>query len=199
MDTNKVDGIVLAAGLSTRAGAYKLVLKIQGKTIIERCVESIYDTCSQIIVVGGYKVELISEILKQYSKVKIVLNENYMRGMYTSVKEGLKHVREERFFLMPGDYPLVLNDIYKELLTINNDIVIPIYNGKKGHPVLIKSYLINEILTNNEYTNLREFIRSHGFSTMNTRDSGILIGVDTMEDYTNVIQEYKPRCEFTLA
>lgn len=199
MKATKVEGIILAAGLSTRTGAYKLALEIQGKAIIERCIESMYDTCSQITVVGGYRIDIISEILRKYSKVKLVFNASYKDGMYSSVKEGLRHIKEERFFLIPGDYPLVLNETYEEMLTIDRDIVIPTYNGRKGHPILIKSYLINEILIDNRYTNLREFTKAHEFSTMSTRDPGILIDVDTMEDYSNIIKGYIPQCDLTLA
>lgn len=48
----KVDGLILAAGLSTRAKAFKLGLRVEGKTIIERSVEGMYDICSKVIVVG---------------------------------------------------------------------------------------------------------------------------------------------------
>jgi len=49
-----IDGIVLAAGLSSRMGKYKMSLKMGNKTVIESCIESMYDLCSTIIVVGGY-------------------------------------------------------------------------------------------------------------------------------------------------
>ncbi|MBY6825582.1 nucleotidyltransferase family protein, partial [Clostridium botulinum] len=102
-----VDGIVLAAGLSSRVGRYKLALDIQGKTVIERCIESMYDICSNVIVVGGHNYNLLQDILKPYAKVKMILNENYIEGMFTSVKKGLYQVEEDKFFLIPADYPLI--------------------------------------------------------------------------------------------
>lgn len=102
-----VDGIVLAAGLSSRVGRYKLALDIQGKTVIERCIESMYDICSNVIVVGGHNYNLLQDILKPYAKVKMILNENYIEGMFTSVKKGLYQVEGDKFFLIPADYPLI--------------------------------------------------------------------------------------------
>ncbi len=93
-----IDGIVLAAGLSSRVGRYKLTLDMQGKTVIERCIESMYDICSNVIVVGGYNYNLLQDILKPYSKVNMILNENYLEGMFSSVKKGLYEVKGDKFF-----------------------------------------------------------------------------------------------------
>lgn len=187
----KVDGIVLAAGLSSRCEKYKLALGIEGKTVIEKCIEPMYDICSSIIVVGGYNYNIISRILEPYNKVKIVLNKNYTEGMFSSVKEGLKYLNEERFFLIPGDYPLIKKDTYIKMLSINKDIVVPVYKNIKGHPVLIKSCFINCILSGH-YASLREVILEHGFSHLSVDDEGILLDIDTEEDYINIINKISP-------
>ena len=66
----KIDGIILAAGLSRRAGTYKMTLRINGKPLLERCIENMYDICSKIIVVGGYKIEDIRSIVDKYEIFK---------------------------------------------------------------------------------------------------------------------------------
>ena len=181
-----IDGIVLAAGLSSRAGVYKLTLDVCGKMVIERCIESMYDICSNIIVVGGHNYDLIADILKPYCKVKMVLNENYIEGMFSSVKKGLLQVQGEKFFLTPADYPLIKKETYMEMLSTNKDIIVPIYKDEKGHPVLIKSHLVSDILFGG-YGSLREFIYEHGFSTICTEDQGILMDIDTKEDYIELV------------
>lgn len=181
-----IDGVVLAAGLSSRMGKYKMTLKLRQKTIIESCIEAMYDCCSNIIVVGGYNYNIINELLKPYRKVSTVLNENYMDGMFSSVKTGLKEVKGNRFFLTPGDYPLIRKDTYEKMLKCKEDIVIPVYEGKKGHPVLINSNLINDILENDGYKSMRDFINSHNFTTVLVKDEGILMDADTPEDYNKI-------------
>lgn len=59
----------MAAGLSSRMGKNKLIMNIEGKTIIERCILGMYEVCERIIVVGGYKIEDIRPILTPYKKV----------------------------------------------------------------------------------------------------------------------------------
>ena len=166
-----IDGIVLAAGLSSRVGRYKLTLDMQGKTVIERCIESMYDICSNVIVVVGY-------------------NYNLLEGMFSSVKKGLYEVKGDKFFLTPADYPLIKKDTYIRMLSTNSDIVIPTYKNIKGHPVLIKRRIINNILSE-EYVSLREFINNHGFSTLCIEDQGILLDIDTNEDYIDILNRAK--------
>ncbi len=185
-----VEGIILAAGLSKRAQTYKMTLKVGEKTILGSCIEKMGSVCSRIIVVGGYKFEYILPIIKMYPKAELIFNNNYEHGMYSSIKKGLEHIKSDRFFLTPGDYPLISSDVYKIMLDTCGDIIIPTYKGQKGHPVLMKSYLIKEILQNTKCSNLREFINSKKPIKIEVPYKGILMDVDTMEDYIKVCKYY---------
>jgi len=178
-----IEGIVLAAGFSKRAGVFKMELMIDNKTMIEQSIQGMYDICSRIIVVGGYKIEIIKEILKKYPKVDIIFNKNYKKGMFSSVKAGIQHTKSDKFFLLPGDVPFVKKGVYKKMLSIQGDIVIPSYKGRKGHPVLIKSTLKDEILAEPENSNLKIFINKKGYTLAEVEDKAILLDIDTLEDY----------------
>lgn len=184
----KIEGIVLAGGLSSRAGTNKLLLDINGKTVIEKSILGMYDICSRIIVVGGHRIDEIKDILYKYPKVELIYNSDYLNGMFSSVKKGLINIKEERFFLIPGDYPLVDKRTYKDMLSIDKDIVIPVYNKKRGHPLLMKSYLINEIISNNVFKTLRDFLSIKEITFIGVDDFGILLDIDTMEDYNSISQ-----------
>lgn len=184
----KIEGIVLAGGLSSRAGTNKLLLDINGKTVIEKSILGMYDICSRIIVVGGYRIDEIKDILYKYPKVELIYNPDYLNGMFSSVKKGLINVKEKRFFLIPGDYPLVDKRTYKYMLNIDKDIVIPVYNKKRGHPLLMKSYLINEIISNNTFKTLRDFLSIKEITFIDVDDFGILMDIDTMDDYNSISQ-----------
>lgn len=186
-----VDGIILAAGLSSRMGKCKMLLEVGGKTIIESCVNSMYDYCSHIIVVSGYNHTIIKELLKPYKKVTVVFNKNYLEGMFSSVKIGIKKIRGDRFFLIPGDYPLIRKDTYKELIRCKAGIVIATYNGKQGHPILVDSRLIYDVLENTSYESMRDFIKMHDSTCIEVMDEGILMDVDTPYDYEKVMSVYK--------
>lgn len=183
----KTEGIILAAGQSSRAATNKLILEIENITIIERCILSMYDYCSRIIVVGGHKIDDIYQFTKEYPKVDLVYNKDHLSGMFSSIKTGLEFLDGDRFFLTPGDYPLINKSTYEAMLKVNEDIVVPIYNTKKGHPVLMKSYLAREILDDIDTNSLRDFIEKKGPTTLEVENPGILFDIDTIEDYERAI------------
>lgn len=181
-----VDGVILAAGYSSRANAFKMELKIDEKAILQRCIESLYDECNKIIVVSGYKHEKIKKLVKNYFNVEVVYNEDFHKGMFSSVKKGIKNVTAERFLITPGDYPLISKEVVKKILKEKNEIVIPSFNKKGGHPLLLKSNLIREILIEPEDSNLKIYLSKKQCSYLNIDDEGIVLDVDTMEDYNYV-------------
>lgn len=189
----KVEGIVLAAGLSTRVGTNKLILDIGGKTVIERCIYGMHDICSKIIVVGGNRIEEIENILNKYPKVELIYNSDYLDGMFSSVKKGLMNIKEEKFFLIPGDYPVINKETYKQMLKLDEDIVIPMHKGKKGHPLLMKSHLIEELIKSKQCNTLRDFVNIKGFKSINIEEPGVLMDIDTMEDYQKILLYFQTK------
>ena len=189
--SQQVEGVVLAAGLSSRSGLYKMALPLGDKTLIEHAVSSMYGVVDRVIVVGGHNVERIREILLSYSKVRVVTNEHFRSGMFSSVKEGLRHVRGSSFFLLPGDYPLVREGTYRRLMNASGDVIVPTYKGRKGHPVLIASHLIPRILQTPDTSTLRDFISAVGYVAMAVDDEGIRLDVDTLEDYERMRRDYE--------
>lgn len=184
-----IEGITLAAGFSSRMGKFKMEMLLEGKTLIERSVESLDKVCSKIIVVAGYKIERIKKILKSYEKVEVILNKEFEKGMFSSVKIGISQIKTKKFFLLPGDIPFVKEKVFRKLLSKKGDIIIPVFQGRKGHPVLINSSLIIEILDEPEDSNLKIFIDKKGFTTVEVQDESILFDIDTEEDYLNYMEK----------
>lgn len=187
-----VDAVILAAGYSSRVDDFKPAMDLFGKSILQRCIESMSDYCDSIIVVGGHQYETICDLVKDIPKVKAVQNEHFELGMFSSVRRGIKDVRSGRFFIIPGDQPVVRTDTFKLLLESNGDIVIPRYKGKKGHPALFDSKLIEEILSWADTEILRNYI--HGKEQViivDVDDPGIGMDVDTAEDYEMIKCYYK--------
>ncbi len=181
-----VEGIILAAGFSRRAGVWKMALPIKGRTVIERAIMGMYPVVERIIVVGGYNFKNLLKIIEKYEKVFPVYNENFPLGMFTSVQKGVEKVSGDRFFILPGDIPLVKPSTYKYMLEQEGDIIVPVYEGRKGHPVLL-SYAMKELLLDEERgSNLKAFINRMGFKKVIVDDPFIRMDIDTLEDYWNL-------------
>ncbi|HBE80641.1 MAG TPA: molybdopterin-guanine dinucleotide biosynthesis protein A [Firmicutes bacterium] len=186
-----IEAVVLAAGYSSRAGAFKPGLDLGGKTVIERCLEGMLPLCDRVIVVGGYQIERLYQILAQYPSVEIVLNRRYVEGMFSSVKVGMSQAKAERILFTPGDHPLISQEVCRSLLRVDGDIVIPTFNGRKGHPVLLTRQIAQEILLENDDSNLRDYIQKKGYQTLAVTDEGILIDLDTKEDYQRIVERVR--------
>ena len=181
-----VEGIILAAGFSRRAGVWKMALPIKGRTVIEMAIMGMYPVVERIIVVGGYNFKNLLKIIEKYEKVFPVYNENFPLGMFTSVQKGVEKVSGDRFFILPGDIPLVKPSTYKYMLEQEGDIIVPVYEGRKGHPVLL-SYAMKELLLDEERgSNLKAFINRMGFKKVIVDDPFIRMDIDTLEDYWNL-------------
>jgi len=187
-----VEGVILAAGKSSRTvNVHKMELTLGTRTIIQKSVESMDEVCRRIVVVGGSQIHRIQELLKDYPKVEIVFNEQFKKGMFSSIKTGISRVRASSFFILPGDMPLIGKNIYRAMLDSLGDIVIPTYHGKKGHPVLFRRHHIREILDTPDDATLRDYIKQTGFSTVELGDKAILLDVDNMEDYAQAKEVYE--------
>jgi hypothetical protein len=62
-------GVVLAAGLSTRAGRFKMELPLGDRTLIEHTVLGMREVVRRVVVVGGHRIERLREILRGYDRV----------------------------------------------------------------------------------------------------------------------------------
>lgn len=137
--------IILAAGASTRMKQQKLLLPFNGKTIIETVVENVArSVSSNILVVLGSHREQIQEQLVN-SAVKIGVNENYMDGMLSSAICGFRALPGEAkaaliFLADQPQIPAQVTDlVIKAWIESGKGIVIPTFNGRRGHPVLIET------------------------------------------------------------
>lgn len=195
-----VDAVILAGGYSTRAHGFKMEFDIEGKTILQRCIEGFYDSCRKIIVVTGFKYEKIEKLVKDYEKVVTVYNDNYPKGMFTSIKKGISQVEIEKFFLTPGDYPLINKKVIEEILTKsikeenkNKEVIIPSFYGKGGHPILADSSIVQDILVKSDDYNLREFLKNRKVAYEIIEDKSIILDVDTAQDYNEALSEFNKK------
>ncbi len=190
---SKVDAVILAAGYSSRMGAFKPALDLAGKSLLARCVETFLDLCGSVIAVAGHEADRVAALVAAYPAVKVVRNPDYDAGMFTSVRAGVAAVEAARFFLTPGDHPLVSPRTCARLLESEGAVVVPSYDGKAGHPVLLDASLIPEILAEPAGSNLRAVLSRHPRAFVTLDDPGVLFDVDTPDDYQKAFAAFTER------
>lgn len=188
-------GIILSAGLSERMGKFKPLLSYKGKSFIQNIVFKLNSVCDKIIIVTGYRANEVEENVNQlniHSKIEYVRNENFEKGMFTSLQAGLTKAFESDWIIYHFiDQPGLPEEFYKEFVKQIDDKhnwIQPIINEQKGHPVLIHTSLFEQILSSSSNSNLRDI--SH--STMVKKKfwecdyAEIFQDVDTEEDYSKL-------------
>jgi molybdenum cofactor cytidylyltransferase len=176
----------LAAGLARRAGWRKMELPFGEQPLLLCAVASMAEVVSRVIVVVGHEGERLAALLAGHSGVVVVHNPRYEEGMFSSIQVGIAEVRAARFFLLPGDHPLISAAVYRQMLAAPGEIIIPTYQGHKGHPVLLASALIPALLALPALANLRDFIAARGFVPLPVAEEGVTLDVDTLDDYNRL-------------
>jgi molybdenum cofactor cytidylyltransferase len=79
----------------------------------------------------------------------------------------------------------VVNKIISTFKETNSPIIVPVFNKKRGHPTLFSKSLFDELLDAPEAQGARYVLYSNEKRVLEleTSESGILIGIDTPEDY----------------
>ena len=189
-----ISAIVLAAGKSERMGRPKALLPLRGKTFLENILEAISHTSIEdtIVVVGHHR----EEIEKSVALPSVVFNPDYEQGMITSFQTGIRKLSWDTsgavLFLV--DHPLV------EIATIEamimnlapNRIVLPTFEGRRGHPVLFASEVVEEILALPSSQGADIVVRKDPARIFEVpvSTSGILVDIDTPEQFEKLQKDY---------
>jgi molybdenum cofactor cytidylyltransferase len=183
--------VVLAAGLSSRMGVQKLLLPFGGKTVISHIVDQILaSTIDEVHIVVGHQAERISNELSGRA-VSIVNNPNYESGMLSSVRCGLKSLPEQcrAVMVILGDQPSVTTELINKMLqsyaATEKSILVPLYESKRGHPVLFSLKYRDEIITQYDNVGLRGLLHNHPEEVFELKVStaSVLCDMDYPEDY----------------
>jgi len=175
-------GIILAAGTSSRAKTNKLLLKHQGLFLIEHAIKGMRPFVTKIVVVTGHYHDEMVPVLNRLANVEIVHNQSYMSGMFSSILAGLAHI-ETDCFILPGDCPFPGAEVYEKLLAATDTIRVPEYDGRLGHPIWLAKDVLEKLRNEPLSGNLKEFRDRHGFTRVPVGDRNIITDIDTIADY----------------
>jgi molybdenum cofactor cytidylyltransferase len=188
-----VASILLAAGESARMGQPKALLPWERSTLLEYQIFSLSssDIGRSMVVLGHHSEELIP-LLSNRSNVKWVYNPDYLKGKTTSIKSGIRAlgaIPEKALLILNVDQPRtpeVITAIVNEHLRSRSLITLPSYDGNGGHPMVISTSLLPELMAISEETKgLKAVTRRHEVDThvMVMETAQILLDINTPEDY----------------
>jgi len=194
-----IAAVILAAGLSKRMGELKPLLTVGKQPAIMRCISTVKAAgVRAIVVVTGHRHEEIENLLGTEAPgrdVSIAYNAGYHDGMFSSVRTGVSALPAYAggFFLLPADCCAILPSTFIALAEgyIKNgcaSVAHPKYDGRRGHPPLIPALYKDQILGYNGENGLKGALSQLLSVDVDTDDPGILLDMDTPEDYAALLK-----------
>ena len=194
---NDIFAIVLAAGKSQRMGRPKMVLPFGSQTIIETVIDNIMKAgISDILVVTGSDRDTVESACSN-KPVAFCYNPKYEEGMHSSVVCGFSYLPEitRAVLVFLGDQPFIPFEVIQTVMHTwqqsGKGIIIPTYQGKRGHPTLFDFRLREEILHLDPTAGLRSVIRKFPEEMLEIEVNfpQILKDIDTKIDYLNQLNQ----------
>lgn len=194
----KEGAIILAAGMSSRMGDFKPVLKIGNLSILERIILTFQDAgITEIVVITGNKARVVEELVKDLDVTCLHNHDFATTQMFDSVKIGLKYLEHqcERILITPNDIPLFTKKTVMKLMTSQGLFINPTHQGVKGHPFMIDTRVIPEILSYTGHQGLLGAVKICNYEQIEVEveDEGILLDADTKDDFKTLLDLYYKR------
>jgi molybdenum cofactor cytidylyltransferase len=187
----KVSAILLGAGESKRMGANKLALPWGKKTVFEHCLETLLRSdVSEVVVVLGKKTEDMRCPLER-TGAKVIVNPFYRRGMSTSIRKGIRTIDpgSEGILIALGDQPFLktatINALIRAFTRGKQTIIVPSFQGQKGHPVIFHRKYERELLRLKGDVGARSILQRYpgDVRCLRVRAKGVVKDIDTRDDY----------------
>lgn len=188
LTTQKVAGVILAAGSSSRFGDSKQLLPWRDKNLVNTVIETaLLVGLDPVVVVLGANAEEIGATI-DYSVVRVVINPDWDQGQSTSLRAGISAISEAVdgvVFLLCDQPHLSVNlvsAVVEEGLR-SNKVVTPIINDRRANPVYFPSSCFHffEKLTGD--AGGRQIISACLHTTLPWLDDWMARDIDTPEDY----------------
>lgn len=163
-----VAGVVLAAGLSSRMGRNKLLLPIDGESLVRRAARTALDAgLSPVVVVLGHEADRVGGELDGLEVVRVV-NGDHEDGPGTSVAAGAaraSHAPVEALVLLLADMPLVTTAMVEGLVArwreTRAPLVISRYGDAQAPPSLFARELFPVLTDVDEAAGAKPVIAEH--------------------------------------
>jgi len=188
-----ISAILLAAGQSKRLKeGNKLIKLFKRKPLINHVLSSLITSeINKIIIVVGHENKKIKKISLKSNKITFAVNSNYLKGISTSIKCGLKKISKKNigFLIVQADMPLVskrtINALCSAVKNRDKEIFVPVYKKKIGNPLAFKYSMIKSLKKIKGDRGAKKLIKSNKSKVqmVNVNSKSILIDFDLLKDF----------------
>ncbi len=187
--------IILSGGASQRMGSPKALLPYQGRPFLEHLLEVTAHPRIKVrrVVLGAHATPILNQV--RVAPEEIVINENWEQGQLSSIHAALRGLPPgtDGILLCPIDHPLIsaslVGDLVEQFYSTKMKIVLPVYQGHRGHPVIFSSALYEELLNAPLESGARAVVWAHAadVAEIGTTEQGCVLNLNDPESLQRAI------------
>jgi molybdenum cofactor cytidylyltransferase len=187
--------VILSGGASQRMGSPKALLPYQGRPFLEHLLDvTKHPKIAVRRVVLGAHAEPIAGAVK-LAPDEIVINEDWEKGQLSSIQAAIRSfpAGTDGMILCLIDHPLIsatlVDDLIERFYSSQMKIVLPVFRGQRGHPVIFSAALYDELLAAPLEKGARAVVWTHGgeIAEVPTTEQGCVLNLndpDTLQRAT---------------
>jgi molybdenum cofactor cytidylyltransferase len=181
---------VLAAGESKRMGQPKALVPFQGSTFVEHLIAATRHARVGIprVVLGAGAGGIRAQL--KIDPAWVVVNADWPKGQLSSIHAAIRSLPvgvSEGILICPVDHPLISARLVGDLIAAFDRggklIVLPRYNGRRGHPVIFRAELYEELLAAPAEIGARQVVWNHAaeVAEVETQEEGVILNLNDPE------------------